>query len=72
LTIEASNSPVNVNSFLPDIVFGLEDGKVMYLQNFRLSADCTALQRRRLYPYSSWYLLFSAALATGNITELRT
>lgn len=69
--METSNSPVNVNNFLPDIVFDHEDGGDMYLRKFRLSAACTALQPRRLYQYSSWYLLLSAALTNGNITELK-
>jgi hypothetical protein len=70
--METSNSPVNVNSFLLDIVFRLEDGGNMYIRNFRLSADRTASQPTRLYTYSSLYLFFSTTLATGNITELRT
>jgi hypothetical protein len=52
--METSNFPVNVNNFLPDIVFGLEDGGDMYLRNFGLFTDCVALQPTRLYPYSSW------------------
>jgi hypothetical protein len=72
LITETSNWPINVNSFLPDIIFDLEDGGDMFLRNFGLSADCTASQPRRLHPYFSWYFFFSEALATGNITGLRT